>query len=229
MVWGSAGDNVYGFTGHASGTYDYFDGRGGSDTADFSLCGTAVWVGLDYAGIEAWSWETAANQQIADLDDVENIVGSAFNDVLIGDGGANVIAGGYGNDQLTGAAGPDAFVFNKALNAATNVDLVTDFSVADDVIHLDRAVFSSLKPGVLAQGAFVVGSAAGDANDHIVYNSATGRSSTTPMATERTPPSSSPNSGRASRSPAAISWSSEDALCRRPTAELFSTRPALRR
>ena len=133
-----------------------------------------MWVGLDYAGIEAWSSLTAANEQIADLDDVENIVGSDFNDVLIGDSGANVIAGGYGNDQLTGAAGPDAFVFNTALNAATNVDLVTDFNVADDVIHLDRAVFSSLKPGVLEQGAFAVGSAAGDANDHIVYNSATG-------------------------------------------------------
>ena len=174
LVWGSAGDNVYRFTGHASGTYDYFDGRGGNDTADFSLCGTAVWVDLDYAGIEAWSSLTAANEQIADLDNVENIVGSAFDDVLIGDSGANVIAGGYGNDQLTGGAGPDAFVFNKALNAATNVDQVTDFNVADDVIHLDRAVFSSLKPGVLKEGAFVVGSAAGDANDHIVYNSATG-------------------------------------------------------
>ena len=45
IVLGSDVDNVYGFTGNAAGTWDYFDGNGGNDTADFPFatrrCGSA--------------------------------------------------------------------------------------------------------------------------------------------------------------------------------------------
>jgi len=39
---------------------------------------------------------------------------------------------------------------------------------------LDRAVFTTLSFGTLAPGGFFVGSAAHDADDRIIYNSATG-------------------------------------------------------
>jgi serralysin len=58
---------------------------------------------------------------------------------------------------------------------ATNVDVVTDFNVADDTIQLDDDVFSSsLGLGNISAGELVIGAAALDANDRIIYNDATG-------------------------------------------------------
>jgi Ca2+-binding RTX toxin-like protein len=95
-------------------------------------------------------------------------------DQLLGGGGGDTLLGGGGDDQLTGGDGPDAFVFNTALSVANNVDEVTDFNVAEDLFHLDNAVFSTLPGGVLAVSAFRFGATAADASDRILYNSATG-------------------------------------------------------
>ena len=86
-----------------------------------------------------------------------------------------MLAGGAGNDQLTGGLGQDAFLFDTALNAATNIDQIFDFSSVDDKIQLSAAIFTAAGPlGTLAAGAFVTGSAAADASDRIIYNSGTG-------------------------------------------------------
>lgn len=109
-----------------------------------------------------------------DGDDV--LFGGNGNDVLWGEDGADTLVGGAGNDSLTGGAGLDSFRFNTALSATTNVDRVADFVAADDRFQLDDAVFAGIGPtGALATGAFRLGAAAGDANDRIVYNSATGQ------------------------------------------------------
>lgn len=101
--------------------------------------------------------------------------GNTANNVLTGNGGANVLDGGAGNDTLTGGLGTDTFRFSTALNAKTNNDVVTDFNVADDTIALDHTVFTALGgPGTLAAGAFHIGTAAADADDRIIYNTATG-------------------------------------------------------
>jgi Ca2+-binding RTX toxin-like protein len=75
------------------------------------------------------------------LVNVENIVGSIYNDKITGDAGANRLTGGAGNDILngmggndylygnegddtmTGGAGADVFVFN----AQFGNDVITDF------------------------------------------------------------------------------------------------------
>jgi Ca2+-binding RTX toxin-like protein len=94
---------------------------------------------------------------------------------VIGNIGNNRLGGGGGNDQLTGGNGQDEFLFDTALNAATNVDRITDFNVADDTILLDRDIFSSsLGLGNISAGEFVIGTTAQDANDRIIYDSSTG-------------------------------------------------------
>ena len=124
---------------------------------------------------------------------IENARGGNGNDSLVGNGTANSLRGGAGNDTVsggagndalsgetgkdtvTGGAGKDAFIFNTALSAATNIDRITDFSVADDTIRLENAVFTALKAiGTLAASAFCVGAAARDADDRIIYNKTTG-------------------------------------------------------
>ena len=99
------------------------------------------------------------------------------NDTVNGGSGADRLLGGLGNDTLTGGAGTDIFLFNTALNASTNVDRITDFSVADDSIWLENSVMTALGAnGTLASGAFVRNTSglAQDASDRIIYESDTG-------------------------------------------------------
>jgi serralysin len=112
-----------------------------------------------------------------------NLTGNGGANVLMGGGGADVLSGAAGNDTLYGGggadriyggAGADAFVLNTAIGAA-HIDKFQDFSVADDTIWLENAIFTKFAAtGALNAGFFRVGAAAADANDHIIYNSATG-------------------------------------------------------
>ena len=95
-------------------------------------------------------------------------------DKVVGNAGANTIDGGSGNDTLTGGLGADIFRFTSALSKTDNVDKITDFSVVDDTIYLDDAIFKKLALGNLKAADFVIGSKALDASDRIIYNSSTG-------------------------------------------------------
>ncbi|NRP75406.1 Alginate lyase 7 [Ensifer psoraleae] len=95
--------------------------------------------------------------------------------MLNGGAGNDLVNGGAGKDTLSGGIGNDTFFFNTALNATTNIDRITDFSVPADTIRLENAVFTVLGTvGTLAAAAFHLGSAAHDADDRIVYNPSTG-------------------------------------------------------
>ena len=59
---------------------------------------------------------------------VENLAGSAFDDILQGDGQANALAGGEGNDQLMGAGG------NDTLNGGAGNDILSGGDGSDRLI-----------------------------------------------------------------------------------------------
>ena len=103
--------------------------------------------------------------------------GAAGNDSLNGVAGNDILAGGLGNDNLFGGAGKDTFFFNTTLNATTNRDAITDFSVVDDTIRLSRTIFTKLTTlGTLNSGWFRASTAgrALDSNDYLLYNTTTG-------------------------------------------------------
>ncbi|WP_195930625.1 S8 family serine peptidase [Hyphomicrobium album] len=102
------------------------------------------------------------------------LYGMRGDDTVDGKGGADVLSGGAGNDTLTGGAAKDAFLFDRALNALTNVDIITDFSHLDDTIWLDVTIFSGIAAGVLSADAFYIGTSAQDALDRIIYDALTG-------------------------------------------------------
>jgi Ca2+-binding RTX toxin-like protein len=91
--------------------------------------------------------------------------GNTLNNQLTGNGAANV---------LTGGAGQDVFLFKTALSAG-NIDQITDFVATDDTIQLDDAIFAALgATGALSASKFASGGAALDGADRILYDSATG-------------------------------------------------------
>ncbi|WP_157961292.1 cadherin domain-containing protein [Microvirga flavescens] len=101
--------------------------------------------------------------------------GLGGNDTLLGEAGNDKLFGGAGHDTLTGGSGQDVFVFDTKADRRTNIDRITDFSVADDTIQLTKSVFTKLsKKGVLKAGEFYVGTKAQDDSDHIIYNKKTG-------------------------------------------------------
>ena len=113
-----------------------------------------------------------------------NGTGNAQGNTLVGNNAANTLSSLLGDDSLFAKGGNDTIVtgggadgiyFDTALNAATNVDAITDFSVVSDLMYLDDAVFSAIAGGSLAAGAFRLGTGALDADDRILYDAATGR------------------------------------------------------
>ena len=94
--------------------------------------------------------------------------------MIPGGAGNDTFVGGLGIDTLAGGLNNDFFVFNAPLNAA-NRDTITDFSHVNDTFRLENAVMTTIGgPGALNAAFFRAGAAALDANDHIIYNKATG-------------------------------------------------------
>ena len=110
---------------------------------------------------------------LAGLDGNDTLAGNNGSDQLQGGAGQDLLIGGIGNDILDGGADADLLLFGNAPGAG-NVDTVVGFQAGLDRFLLDRNVFTTLAAGTLPGSAFVVGSAAGDADDRIIYNSATG-------------------------------------------------------
>jgi Ca2+-binding RTX toxin-like protein len=114
-----------------------------------------------------------SGQVITGTDASQTLTGTALNDRLAGLDGNDTLIGGNGNDMLFGGAGRDAFLFNSAPTLA-NSDVIGDFNHADDVIQLENSIFKGMGSGTLNPKYFCAGSKANDANDHIIYNAATG-------------------------------------------------------
>jgi Ca2+-binding RTX toxin-like protein len=142
-------------------------GGQGNDTV-YTLVSYTLTAGADVETLRI-SWTVP---ELAEM----NLTGNANGNVVIGHDGNNVISGGDGRDELTGLGGQDSFLFDTALDATFNIDVITDFNVADDTIWLDDDIFSSglTANNSVAGSQFVIGPAALDAGDRIIYNNATG-------------------------------------------------------
>jgi Ca2+-binding RTX toxin-like protein len=147
---------------------------------------------IEYAGQGIDSVLTSVNYVLREGADVETLAtssdsgtadlalwGNSSGNLVRGNNGNNSISGGAGNDELTGLGGQDFFHFFTPLNAATNVDEITDFNVVDDTIVLDPTIFSGFADvwgygGSVSPGEFAIGAAASDADDRLIYDSGTG-------------------------------------------------------
>ena len=181
VIRGSAADEEF----MGLGGRDTLDGRGGFDTVRYHR---DINQGGDH-GVNVNLTTGVATDGFGRRDtliSIEGARGTGFGDTLTGSAVANALRGEGGNDTLNGLAGNDflrgdggrdTFVFNTALNASTNVDEIFDFSVVDDTIRLDNAIFTALTGvGVLTAAQFTKNAAgtALDASDRIIYEIDTG-------------------------------------------------------
>ena len=118
---------------------------------------------------------SAVKQSAGDVGSAYTLRGNEFGQIVAGNNAANVIDGRGGNDTLVGLGGADTFAFTTALDGTNNVDTLRDFVSGSDKVGLAGNVFAATTDGGIAAGEFVVGAAAADANDRLVYDEATGR------------------------------------------------------
>jgi Ca2+-binding RTX toxin-like protein len=128
--------------------------------------------------------------------DLNNTIqGNSAANLLNGLGGADYLFGGGGNDTLVGSFGADTLVGGTGADLFKLLDMnrfiISDFSVVDDSIQLNRSVFTLLQADytqINASGAsqvpsslryldasnFVINASALDNNDYLIYNNTTG-------------------------------------------------------
>ena len=152
-ISGGGGNDVLSGLGGA----DSLDGGAGIDTADYGASLGAVSVNLA-TGLGAGG--DAAGDV---LNNIENLSGSAFADMLTGNAMGNILSGGLGNDTLTGDAGADTFLFIKGNGS----DMITDFAAEDHISLQGFGItsFTDLLSRAQTVGADLVIDL--NANDHI--------------------------------------------------------------
>ncbi|TMJ19716.1 MAG: calcium-binding protein [Alphaproteobacteria bacterium] len=180
QIFGNAGANFI----EGGGGADFLSGLLGDDIYVVDSADDGVFENLG-AGRDVvyarTSYALNASQEIEVLSTQSHVgasaidlAGNGFANELYGNEGANVLNGGGGADYLMGFGGADGFAFTAALGGG-NVDQIADFVPGIDKILLGSAAFTGLSPGALDAGAFAAGTQAHDADDRIVYDSATGQ------------------------------------------------------
>ncbi len=160
LVGGSGRDALYGEEGddvlRGQQDGDYLEGGPGNDTlagdegddtlvggeGDDSMVGNAGIDLVSYAGRTVdlgLSLGTDGNGPVAGFesdfigDDVENIVGGAGNDLIVGNDGRNFLLGGAGNDTLRGMGGKDTLLGGPGADLMDGGD-DSDLLIDDDAI-----------------------------------------------------------------------------------------------
>jgi hypothetical protein len=105
---GDAADNV--IDGGLGGN-DVLDGGGGNNTVSFASAGSGGTISLALQGVS----QTYAGERQITINHFENVIGSAHDDTIMGDSGANVLNGGGGVNTVSYASAGSAVTVSLAL------------------------------------------------------------------------------------------------------------------
>jgi Ca2+-binding RTX toxin-like protein len=137
LLFGSEGnDTLIGGAGA-----DTLDGGNGNDWLTYYSSESGVMINL------ASGFASGGNATGDTFSGIENVTGSDFNDVLIGDAGNNYLYGRWGNDTLIGGAGEDTLEGGPGHDILTGD---TDGIIAADtfVLKHTNAVITDFQQGV---------------------------------------------------------------------------------
>jgi Ca2+-binding RTX toxin-like protein len=180
-LYGGAGDDT--LSGGAGINYldggpgaDKLIGTGGTSYASYSDATAGVTVNLATPGSN--TGDAAGDTYVG----VHDVLGSAFNDVITGDGSGDLLYGGAGDDTITGGAGNDKLygqAGNDTLTGGAGVNYLDGGAGADALIGTGGTSYASYADSAagltvdLANPALDTGDAAGDVFTNIlgVYGS----------------------------------------------------------
>jgi VCBS repeat-containing protein len=143
-LYGDNGDDML-FSGPGN---DLLDGGAGNNTANYSLATAGVTVSTAELGPQH-----TGGAGVDTLANIQNLIGSNYNDHLTGDFENNVLNGGLGNDVLNGGAGDDILIGGPGNNTLTGGsghdtflyqagntghDTITDFNFGIDKLDLSQ-------------------------------------------------------------------------------------------
>lgn len=141
LLIGNAGSNV-------------LNGGAGIDTVSFINATKAVVANLATKKATGFGTDTLTN--------IENLIGSNFNDTLTGSTSANKLEGGSGNDSIDGAAGSDTVVYALArsnytitYNSGTSVYTVKAKSGSEGTDTVKNVENFSFSDGVFAASSLI--------------------------------------------------------------------------
>jgi Ca2+-binding RTX toxin-like protein len=157
IVYGGADSDIF----QGSAGDDYYNGADGFDWVYYNsaevLAGITVDMRLATDQVRSSGSGDAANVGVDTLSNVESVVGSGFDDVMIagntamtfygndgddsltGGAGNDVLDGGAGHDTITGGAGNDTFLDSED---GHNGDTITDLSVGEKIVFTDASLGS---------------------------------------------------------------------------------------
>ncbi|MDJ0736010.1 MAG: M10 family metallopeptidase C-terminal domain-containing protein [Nostocaceae cyanobacterium] len=157
-----AGNTTYAWNASQAFVQTIWDG-GGIDTINasnqgFSATinlnpGTFSSIGPEYSG--SWYYRASNNLAIASGVTIENAIGGAGNDTLIGNNVANSLSGGFGNDYLTGNGGNDTLI------GGTGSDTLVGGSGNDILIGYSGGTEYDILMGGTGTDTFVLGQSSG--------------------------------------------------------------------
>jgi Ca2+-binding RTX toxin-like protein len=160
LYGGNSADLLYGGEGNdtldGGGGGDWLDGGTGNDTASYASALTGVTASLANRALN--TGDAAGDIYVS----IENLSGSAFADILTGDGAANGLIGGAGNDFIDAGAGDDT------LDGGAGNDTLDGGAGADSLIGgggSDMVTYGTVAAGVTARldtPGVNTGDAAGD-------------------------------------------------------------------
>jgi Ca2+-binding RTX toxin-like protein len=111
LVGTDAGDVLVGRAGA-----DRLDGGNGIDTASYATDEGGVFVNLSLG--QGFGNAAQGDTYVS----IENVVGTAFNDFIIGDPGVNRLEGGAGNDTIIGGLGADVLIGGDGIDTLSFED-----------------------------------------------------------------------------------------------------------
>lgn len=159
LVGGAGNDLLIGGAGS-----DYLDGGDGNDTVSYA--GSAAWVNVDLANNNQWngdaSWDNIVN--------VENVIGSAYNDQITGNVVANLLIGGDGHDTIIGGAGDDTLeggMGSDYLDGGDGIDTIT-YANSSAFVYVDLAANANWNGEAAWDLIYNVENVTGSAYDDII-------------------------------------------------------------
>lgn len=142
----------YGASTHLTYVANDF-GTGGMLLVDDGLHSAQIGIDGQYAaaGLQANAEGTGSELSYGAAAAKHSMLGGLGNDILVAGAGDDLLSGGAGNNQMTGGLGADTFKFS--LGAASAVDTITDFDMADASMGGDKMDLRDLLQGEHADAA----------------------------------------------------------------------------